>query len=159
MANFNGGILPGLAGETNTIGLSTPGQPLPFNHGSGPVMESILHLMGHLSTGMPVDGEAPPPNPTRSPSGSAAGSVVDLSSGFEQSSDSDGGHPGEYSDQLATVAGPRLASFGDLSLRLTEVRGAAAGGSVPLSTGIGLEAFRSDPTCQRASGRAASHPR
>ena len=48
LARFNGGILPGLAGETNIMDSSGGGEPLPFDHSYGPLMETVLHLIGHL---------------------------------------------------------------------------------------------------------------
>ena len=143
LARFNGGVLPGLAGETDTIDPNGSGPPLPFNHAYGPLMETVLHLMGHLSSGMPVAGQAPPPALVGSPSESAAGSVAKLSSGCETTSDSEGGASGEYYDRVATVTGARLLSLHDLSSRLA---GAAAMTAMtgPPAAGVDLQIFRPD---------------
>ena len=61
LARFNGGVLPGLAGETTIMGPNGGGPPLPFDHSYGPLTETVLHLVAHLASGMPVDGEAPLP--------------------------------------------------------------------------------------------------
>ena len=144
LARFNGGILPGLAGETNTIDSNGVGPPLPFDHSYGPLTETVLHLVAHLASGMPIDGEAPPPLSEESPSGSAAVSVVDLSSGGEQTSDGEA----SAAATLATVAGARLASLLALQVRLSQVA-ALAPVAEPHAEGVALLEYR--PNMARSS--------
>ena len=71
LARFNGGFLPGLAGETTIMDTSGGGPPVPFDHSYAPFSETVLHLIAHLASGMPVDGEAPLPLSEEAPSASA----------------------------------------------------------------------------------------
>ena len=151
LARFNGGILPGLAGETSTIDPNGGGAPLPFDHSCGPLVETALHLIGHLASGMPVDGMAPFLAAEESPPASAEGSVVDLSgSGGDTTSDGEG----VVAATTATVAGARLMSLYALNLRL---RGAAAQTPVqgPPAEGVALNGFFPSMTQNPWPGRVS----
>ena len=159
-ADFNGGVLPGLVAETNTIDAPATGPVLHHDHAYGPLQESVLHVMCHLATGAPLAGVRPQPDdapPRAGPAAqgvSSAESVDELTSGQEQSGgDSDGAPSADRSyDAPATVAGPRLESLFKLQDRLAALLGApaAAPEDGPLETSaaagalaaVGLEAFQ-----------------
>ena len=145
LAEYNGGVYPGLAGEAVTIDRRTRGPALRHNHGYEPLQESVLHVLCHVATGMPLPGDAlsrgaassstDPLQQTGSSAGSAAEFEVEvLSSGQEQSGvDSDGGSLARRIDPLAHVGGARLVSLQQLLHRLT---------AVPAVSGPTLEGFR-----------------
>ena len=144
-AEYNGGVYPGLAGEAVTIDRRARGPALHHNHGYEPLQESVLHMLCHVATGMPLPGDAlsrgaassstDPLQQTGSSAGSAAEFEIEvLSSGQEQSGvDSDGGSLARRIDPLAHVGGARLVSLRQLLHRLK---------AVPAVSGPALEGFQ-----------------
>jgi len=155
LALFNGGVLPGLAGETTIMDRSGAGAPVPFDHSHGPLTETVLHLVAHLASGMPVDGEVPPPLAGGSPSGSADVSVGELSgSGGELTSDGEAG----VAAGTAPVAGARLASLYALRFRLAEASLSAAPNlaAEPRAAGVELVEYQPDMAQNPWPGRVSA---
>ena len=148
LAEFNGGVLPGLVGEASTIDPSPDGSGLHHDHSYGPLKESTLHILCHLATGAPLAGvlpprgDAPPPAGPSTQAGSPAESAAELTSG-QSGADSDGGHLADRADgSLAPVGGARLVSLYRLRDRFATLLGAPAADRSGALAAAGLEAFR-----------------
>ena len=152
LARFNGGFLPGLAGETTILDASGGGTPVPYDHSYAPFSETVLHLIAHVASGTPVDGEAPHPPSEEAPSASVAASDAEQSGSVgELTSDGEAG----AAAGTAVVAGARLASLHTLHARLTPVvsRASAAG---PHAEGVGLHEYRPDMARSLWPGRISA---